>query len=102
MADQSRWPSVVLRVAIYLLLAVLVGLLALAGVVVWQSMGPDPGGNMVLMALPLLALPASVVGLLLMGIGAAGWRLLHPVERGLCLASGLVFLPLLGALYLLG
>jgi hypothetical protein len=91
-----------IRIICYGLGVLQVLMLILSGVIVVISMGPEPGANMTLMALVLLAMPMSAVSLLLLLVPLFAYRYFGPRERWVFAGLGSCFLLVFGALWLLG
>jgi len=93
---------VVFRLALYsLCILVLLGLLATVYIIA-EAFDPAPGANMVLMALPVIALPTgTIAGVLVLGVLLA-WQKLRLYERWALLATGLLAWISFGVLWLLG
>lgn len=70
-----------MRTILYSLVCLIALGLTAAGVVVVESLSPEPGANMVLMALPMIALPVLVAGSLPVAVTHLGRNSLRPNER---------------------
>ena len=73
-----------------------------SGGLIAQSLRPEPGANMVLMALPCFAGPVGCAAAVSMWIAAAYPTRLRPWERGAAWVAGVFALTIFGALALLG
>lgn len=78
----------VFRTSAYFLSALLCMGWVLSGYVVLQSLVPEPGANMILMALPVIGVPMVVLGVILVSGVIWQGRLLLPWERRLLLIVG--------------
>lgn len=85
-----------------MLCALIVVLLTLAGVMIVMSLGPDPGDKMILMGLPLLAMPQMVLSVLLLALVSWMGRWMRKAERWFFSIFGLSFLCLFVVGFLLG
>jgi len=102
LSNRHAWAAPAIRIICYGLAVLQVLMLILSVVIVVLSMGPEPGANMTLMALVLLAMPMSAVSLLLLLVPLFAYRCFGPRERWVFAGLGTSFLLVFGALWLLG
>ncbi|MEM9414457.1 MAG: hypothetical protein AAGA29_03125 [Planctomycetota bacterium] len=80
----------------------LLALLALSVWIVIESQRPEPGANMILIALVMLAIPINVLCIMLLTCTALAHRWLGRVEKSAYYMLGGAFLLIWGTLFLLG
>lgn len=91
-----------IRAACYGFAVVQVLMLGLGTAIVIASLGPDPGDNMALMGLVVLALPMSAVSLILLLLPMFAYPFFSTRERWVFAGLGSCFLLVFVTLYLLG
>src|SRR5262249_49248038 len=84
-------------------LSTLIGIgLVLGGMIVAAALRPERGAKLILMALPLLALPLAFWGATLAGVRFWNWDALSRRERAFAFAGGILVMIFMAFLILLG
>lgn len=81
-----------MRVVCYVLSVMIFALLVLKGIMVVMSLGPEPGDKMILMGLPMLALPQRILCIVLLALVHWMGRSMPKAERWVFTALNLSFL----------
>ncbi len=77
-------------------------LLVLAGIMVVMSLGPEPGDNMILMGLPMLAVPQTILCILLLALVQWMGRSMPKAERWVFTTLSMSFLCFFMAVWIFG
>jgi hypothetical protein len=93
---------VAIRIVAYLLAFLVLGGIGLSGAVAYMAMSPEPGSDMVLMALPLIGGPLSLLGGSLLVIVYCKKQVFYKTEIGVLCAIGTCGLLPLALLWVLG